>query len=701
MKTMKHLSIFILALAFTAACATQERTVQPQSQPVNVEALVYPELNTFVMPELTTFELDNGIKFYLVEDDEVPLINLRMNIRGGSLLVPDDKVGLHSIMTNAMRNGGSEAYPENELNQLLEDRAARIEFGMGLTSGSATLNALNEDFYDLLPVLVDVLMNPMLPEDKIELAIRQTRSGIARRNDDSQQIGFREFTKLIYGDDSPQARTTEHWTLDAITREAIKDFHSKVYSGKNMSIGLVGDFKVDEIRPILEEVFSEIPAGERNELDFAEVEYDFEPEIYFVDKRDVNQSVILMGHIGGMRDNPDYAALQAMNEVLSGGFSGRLFQNVRSDQGLAYSVFGVYGSNAFYPGQFYAGVFTRSEATADAIEAVKREMVRLQEEPVSMEELEDTRNSILNSLVFRNVSRASVLNQRMNNDFLGLPADSFERYIDELREITPEDIQRVAREYMRPGDMKILVVGHGGEIGDQLSRFGNVQEIDITIRRSLEEEEMIAGDADGGSEWLNKMAHAILEDGDIEGTFVQEGSVQLNTPMGAINMDRTERINFREGTFLVEMRNTPQGDITIDVSPDAGKVLVGGQEIPLPPAQAQQQIGEYLTHYLNILAHRDSYTAELMGSEEVNGAEAIHLRLRGDRDLNFFLNPDTGLPVKLSYMDFNPMMGDEVEVAMYYEDWQKSDGVAVAYTVSNKVAGEAQATIAITSHSME
>jgi zinc protease len=479
------------------------------------------------------------------------------------------------------------------------------------------------------------------------------------------------------------------------------DFHSKIYTGKNISIGLVGDFKVDEIRPVLEEIFSDIPAGERNELEFPEVAYDFEPGIYFIDKRDINQSVVLMGHIGGMRDNPDYAALQAMNEVLSGGFSGRLFQNVRSDQGLAYSVFGNYGSNALYPGQFYAGVFTRSEATADAIEAVRREMVRLQEEPVSREELEDTRNSILNSLVFRNVSRASVLNQRMNYDYLGLPADSFERYIEELREITPDDIQRVASEYMRPNDMKILVVGHGGEIGDQLSRFGNVQEIDITIRRTQEEEEVIAGDAGGGAEWLNKMAGAILTDGELDGTFVQEGSVELVTPMGPMNIDRAERINFREGRFFVEMKNTPQGDITFDVSPDGAKVLMGGQEIPIPPAQAQQQIGEYLTHYLNILANRDSYEAELMGTEEVNGEETVHLRLRGEKSMSYFLNPDTGLPVKVTYMEFNPMAGDEVEVAMYYDEWQVSDGVAVAYSVRSMIAGENQATITVTSHGIE
>ena len=93
-------------------------------------------------------------------------------------MVPDDKVGLNSILTNAMRNGGSEAYPENELNQLLEDKAARIEFGMGQNSGSASLNVLKEDFAELLPVLVDVMMNPLMPQEKIDLAIRQQKSGI-------------------------------------------------------------------------------------------------------------------------------------------------------------------------------------------------------------------------------------------------------------------------------------------------------------------------------------------------------------------------------------------------------------------------------------------------------------------------------------------------------------------------------------------
>ena len=698
---MKRYSILFFVLFFTVSCATQEQVID--SQPVDLDALEYPELNPYQIPEIETFELDNGIKFYLVEDDEVPLINLNMIVRAGSFMDPADKVGLASVAANVIRNGGSEAYPEEDLNQLLEDRAARMEFGMGLTSGSVSLNALKEDFTELLPVLVDVMMNPLLPQEKIDLAITQRRSAISRRNDEPQQVGFREFSNLIYGKDSPQARSMELYTLSEITRDDLVDFHSQAYSGNNLKIGLVGDFKADEIKAILEEIFSQVPAGEKNELDFPDVEYDFEPGIFFVDKRDVNQSVVLMGHIGGLRDNPDYAALQAMNEVLSGGFSGRLFQNVRSDQGLAYSVFGNYGSNALYPGQFFAGIFTRSAATADAIEAVRREMEKLQEEPVSQKELDDTRDSILNSLVFRYDSRARVLRERMSNEYLGLPADAFEAYIEELRELTPADIQRVAQEYMRPEDMKILVVGHGGELGDQLQRFGDVEEVDITIRTTPpgEEEEILAGDAAAGTEWVNRMADAILVEGDLDGTFLQEGSVDVVTPMGKMTMGRNEAINFKEDIYRIEMINTPQGDLTFNIDGNQGTVSAGGQEFPLQGPMVQQQKGEYLTHYINVLLHRDEYSAEVMGQEEVDGKETVVLRLRGDKTLTYYIDQSSDLPLKMSYMEFNPQMGDEVEVAMYYSDWQVNDGVAVAYNVKSKVAGEDQATISINSHSVD
>lgn len=669
---------------------------------VDLESLEFPELNPYQIPEIETFELDNGIKFYLVEDHEVPLINMNLIVRAGSFMDSNDKVGLAGITANVMRNGGSETFPEDELNQLLEDRAARLEFGMGFVQGSGSLNALKEDFIDLLPVFKDVMMNPLLPQDKIDLAITQRRTSIARRNDNPQQIAFRVFEELIYGEGSPQARIIEHHTLDAITRDDLVAFHDNAFKGENLMIGLVGDFDTDEMKGILEDVFADIPAGTRNEIDLPEVNYDFESSIHFVDKRDVNQSVVLMGHIGGLRDNPDYAALQTMNEVLSGGFTGRLFRNVRSEQGLAYSVFGAYGSNATYPGQFYAGIFTQSSNTAAAIDAVRYEMERLQNEPVSQQELDDTRDSILNSLVFRYDSRSRILSERMSYEYLGLPIDSFDRYIEELQSIEPEDIQRVAQQYMRPGDMKILVVGNGEEIGDQLEKYGVVNEFDITIPLpgDDEETEAVAGDSEAGRAWMDHMTNAIFPNGIPEGDFVFEGENVVQSPMGEISMGIKQTVNFKEDKLIAEV-NAPMGQITMQVIDGQGAMFVGGNEIPMQPAQRDEMLNEHYRNPLYLVINREELDVQYMGSAEMDGRYLEHLTVRGNQTLQIYLDPETSLPAVLTFRQFDPESGQMITLRQVSKDWTESAGVLMPYSTTTYSGEEAVSVMQLESHTVE
>ena len=478
------LSSFLLIMW---GCQTPEATQDQQEDAEDTfelphyDSREYPELPEMESPDVTTFELDNGIKFYLLEDDELPLIDVNVVVRSGSYLVPDEKTGMHNVMASLMREGGSENYPADELDELLESRGAQIETSMGMTSGSARMNVLNQDFDDILPAFIDVMENPAFPYSRLAQIMQQRQSMIARRNDNQQQVTNREFRRLIYGENSVQGRLTEYETLDNIERDDLVDFHEKAFVSENLKIGVTGDFDEDEMKSKLEDAFSDFRTGDPVEIDIPETDYEYESTINLIDKPDVNQSDILMGHIGGRRDNPDYAALQMMNHILSGGFSGRLFRIVRSDMGLAYSVYGTYGSNAFYDGVFNAGVRTASENTAEAIEAVKEQIERLQDEEVSQEELDETRDRIMNRLVFRFETKASTLREMMNNDYRGLPRDAYDQYIEELQEVTPEDIQRVANEYLKPGQMHILVVGNAEEIGDQLDRFGEVQEIDITI----------------------------------------------------------------------------------------------------------------------------------------------------------------------------------------------------------------------------
>jgi zinc protease len=531
------------------------------------------------------------------------------------------------------------------------------------------------------------------------LAKTQTRSAISRRNDNPGPIAAREFNKLIYGAGSVYARYTEYEHIDNITREDLIEFHQKAYNGKNMMIAVIGDFRTRDMKRIIERTFSDIPGGTARELDFPQVDYSFERSVNFVNKTDVNQSNIRIGHIGGRRSNPDYAALQVMNQILSGGFSGRLMQEVRTNLGYAYGVGGSYISNIHYDGVFFITLSTASENTVNAIEASINEVIKLQNEPVSDEELAATKDRILNSLVFRYDSKSKILNEQVSNTYNGLPMDAFDRYIDEVRQVTPADIQRVAREYIKPENVHILVVGNGNEIGDQLERLGDVNTIDISIPRPGQQRSETSGDAASGAEWLGKMADAIItESGEINSLTIHS-EIAMQTPMGAMNI-RSKITYEYPGTVLQEL-NTPQGLINMEYRDGSGTMSMGQMSQPLPAQQAEQMKRSLNQDYVYIARNRNDLTAEYLGMNELEGKELVQIYIGEDADITFYLDPENGLPFASKVTNFNPATGGDTDTYTFYENWTLTDGVNVAYKIVNKQDGEVASTITTSSHNAE
>ncbi|WP_234571421.1 M16 family metallopeptidase [Rhodohalobacter sp. 614A] len=664
------------------------------------DELEYPELNEFQAPEVETFTTDNGIQFFLLEDKELPLIDLTVVIKTGSILDPAQKEGLASIAGTVMRSGGTEQYPSDSLNVLLENKAASMETGIGFTSGSASMNVLKEDFDELLPVFINLLTSPAFPDDKIELAKTQTKSSISRRNDDTQSIGVREFRRLIYGRDTPYGRNIEYETINNITRDDLVEFHDKHFVSENMMVGIVGDFDASEMKNKLEDAFSNIPSGQETNLDFPEVNYQPKSSINFANKSDVNQSFILMGHLGGLRDNPDYPQIQVMNRVLSGGFSGRLMQVIRTEMGLAYSAFGQYSMNSFYPGFFYAGVMTKSSTTAEAIEAVIGEIERLQNEPITQQELQDTKDQILNSAVFEYDSYEEILSQQISYEYQGLPLDAYEEYLNGVRETTIEDVQRVAREYLTPDQLEILVVGNSQELGDQLQQFGEVNEIDISIPEPGGQEETVAGDATAGRDWLNKMASAVLPGGPIEGELIFEAKNVVQTPQGEMNLDLEQTINFSTDKLVANV-SMPMGQVTMQIEDGEGKMIMGGNEMPMPPAQKEQLMAEYHRNHVYLALKGADLGVEYLGMEEMEGQELAHIRVEANETIHLYLDPNTSLPIVRTYQQFDPQAGEQVTVKVVSNDWREADGVLMPYETVVYVGGEQSATTIVSTHSVE
>lgn len=671
---MKKTFLFLMILLFATSAYAQKR----------YDEIKYPPLGNFEKANVEEFKLDNGITFYLLEDKELPLISVSATVRTGSILIPNSKAGLAGMVGSVMREGGSVNYPADELNLLLEDNAASMGTFIGFSSGGASMNILKEDFDELLPVFVDLIQNPLFPQDKINLTKTQLKSSISRRNDDQASIASREFGKLMYGKDSPYTAQTEYATIDNITREDLVAFHKEAFVGNNMTFGVIGDFDTREMKRKLQQAFGSLPAGNETNIIFPEVNYDFQPGINFINKSDVNQSYVLMGHIGGLRENPDYAALQVMNQVLSGGFSGRLFQSVRTDLGLAYSVGGSYGSNINYPGTFSLTTMTQSATTSQAIDAIIAEVKKLQNAPVSAKELTDTKDRFLNSLIFRYDTKGKILNERISKEYNGLSEDAFDEYVEELKKVTIADIQRVAKEYLQPENMQILVVGNANELGNQLEKYGEINEIDITIPTpQVDEEEEIEGDPVKGEEVFSNMAAAIVSNpSEVSGVFLD-----ATTVLGGQNVPMKATYNFRTMSINAEM-TTPGGTINLAVENGQGTMNMAGQSQPLPPQMVQPLTQQLKRDLVNIALKSDEFTSIFTGTEEVDGVEYNVINVSGEINQTFLVDPETGLPGFVRYSEFNPQMGAQVNIEQKFSEWTTADGITYPYLMEVFMNGQ-------------
>ncbi|WP_446374584.1 M16 family metallopeptidase [Coleofasciculus sp. E2-BRE-01] len=444
--------------------------------------LTFPPLSEIQIPEYTRYQLDNGIVVYLMEDHELPLVSGTAMIRTGDRLEPADQVGLANITGEVLRTGGTTEHSPDELNQLLEQRAASVETGISTSSGSASFNALSEDVDMVFDLFAEVIQKPAFAEDKLELAKKQQAGQIARRNDDPKDIASREFTKLIYGNQSPYARTIEYETLANISRDDVVEFYQNYFHPERMILGIVGDFDSDEMRSRIQEKFGNWnPPSPPPEITVPSASQAKEEGLFVVDQDQLTQSYVYLGHIGGEFDNPDYPALDVMNQILNG-FGGRLFNEVRSRQGLAYSVYGFWSPRHDYPGMFVAGGQTRSEATVSLIQAIRSEIEKIRTTPVTPDELESAKDQVLNSFVFNFQDPSQTLSRLMRYEYYGYPEDFLFRYQQKVKETTIEDVQRVAQKYLQPNQLVTLVVGNTDAIQPPLTSLSNnVTSLDITI----------------------------------------------------------------------------------------------------------------------------------------------------------------------------------------------------------------------------
>ena len=613
--------------------------------------LSYGKLGKVKIPDYKMTTLDNGMKVILVENHELPFIKMRAQFLAGSVWgVPDDKVGLASLTGNVMRTGGTESVPGDSMDAELEKIAASVETWIGDISGGASANTLKDHFDMVSHIFADVLRKPAFPQDKIDLAKVRMRSAISRRNDDATEIARREFYQIIYKN-SKLWRDTEYETVNNITREDIVTFHEKWVRPNGMVLAVWGDFKKNDMLKKIEQLFGDWqPKGEAV---FKAPDVDYLPEfsVNLVEKNDVNQSNIYIGHLGGTKDNPDYPDLVMMNEILSGGFSSRLFSRVRSNQGLAYAVYGAYGTNFSYPGAFYMHSRTQSGRTVEAIRSMLKEMRLMTEEKVGGEELEVAKEGWLNSYVFNFDSVDEIVQRLITYTYFGYPHDFLQKTRNEIEKVTQDDVLRVAQKYLDPYKVHILVVGKPADFDTTLSVLGEVNKIDISIPQPEEEKpEATEETAAKGVQLMNQMVDAMggMEHiNAIENVQVETHSTQ-QTPMGEMDIDGKVTIVYPDK--FAAIMNTPGGQVKLILNGDQAQMTGPQGSQPAPPPMKKNLQGNLMRDLVNVAKTLKEFDIQYVGETTFVEKPAEEIMLsKGEESFRLYLDPDSKLPLGISY----------------------------------------------------
>ncbi|MFB3815162.1 MAG: insulinase family protein [Terriglobales bacterium] len=611
-----------------------------------------PPLPAFKAVAPKRITLPNGMVVFLQEDHELPLIAATARIRGGSLLEPATKIGLVDIYGEVWRTGGTKSKTGDQMDDFLEARAAKIETNSGNDSTSVSLDCLKANFDEVFALFLELLREPAFREDKIGLAKQQMNTMIARRNDDQGAIASREARQLAYGEHNPYARVPEYSTVAAVKRDDLVKWHEQFVHPNNILFGVVGDFDPAQMEARIRQAFESWPKGPdapKPEIQFTPAR----PGLYYANKEDVNQSAIRMVALGIQRNNPDYFAVEVMNEILGGGFSGRLMQNIRTKQGLAYTVGGALGAAYDHPGVFSLGMGTKTASTAVGIKALKQQLEELRKNPGTPEELKRAKDAILNAFIFSIDTPEKVLEQRMTYEWYGYPLDFLEKYFAGVEKVTLADVARVVQKYVHPDAFSVLVVGNN-EAEELASSLGPVAKLDISIpppEGTAATQKTVQSNPEGKA-LMAKVVQGLGGEAVLQSvnSLRQKLSMVRKTPQGEIPLEMENTIVFPDK--VVQQITTPMGPVSSVMTPNGAFMTMGGQVRELTAPAREEAANELKREMLVVAKHVNDpkYTFAAGGTEKIGEVEARVLDINANGgQTRWYVDPQSGRVLRVEF----------------------------------------------------
>jgi zinc protease len=427
------------------------------------------------LPPIEKTTLDNGLKVIVIEHHELPVVAFRMVFKTGSASDPSGKAGLADLTAGLLRKG-TESRTATQIAEEIDFVGGSLGAGSGRDATYATCTVLKKHFDVGLDLLSDIILSPTFADDEIERLRKQTLAAIKQQKDDPGSVAEEKFREFLFGN-HPYGQPSEgtETSVAALTKDDIVNFHQTYYVPNNAILAVVGDVKHEDALIKVKAKLSGWKGGQVAAPGYVQPPAIKGYQILLVDKPDLTQTYIRMGHLGVERSNPDYFAVKVMNYILGGGgFSSRMMDEIRSQRGLTYGI----GCNFDYnklQGAYTVSTFTQNDSTAAAIAAIIEQIENFRAAGPSDKELADTKSFYTGYFPLQLETPSQIATEILNVELYDLGEDYLKSYRKNINAVTRADVQRVAQKYLDPKNLKLVVVSKAEDVKASLEPLGSLK----------------------------------------------------------------------------------------------------------------------------------------------------------------------------------------------------------------------------------
>ena len=625
--------------------------------------------------EYESFTLENGLKVFVVENAKLPMVSFSLIIDRDQIF-EGDQAGYVAAAGELLSRG-----TKSRTKEQIDEEVDFIGAGLSTSSTSVFGSSLVKHKEKLLAIMADVTLNPSFPPEELDKIKKQTISGLQSQKEDPNAIAENVRLVLRYGKDHPYGELTTEETVNNITLEACKDYYNKYFKPNIAYMAIVGDITVKEARSLIEKHFGNWQKGEVPTHSYETPGLPEKPVVALVDRPQAVQSIINITYPVDLKPGEDdVIKSRLMDNILGGGFSGRLFANLREANAYTYGAYSSLSPDELI-GNFNAAASVRNEVTDSSIVQFIYELERIRNDKVSDVELDRMKNYITGSFARSLESPQTVANFALNTERYNMPMDYYPNYLKKVASVSVEDIQEMALKYVKPENAYILVVGKASELSEKLSQFGEVKYYDIYGNNYTPAK---AGDIPSGLD-ANAIIKKYIEAIGGKEKVASVKNLSSNATVSVMGQELTMQVV--KASPLKSKTELSMGGMTaqkwVSDGTDAS-MLQMGQAVPLPDKLKQESIIDY-SLFPEARFDEHNISVSLSGIEKIDGKDAYAIEMTyptGGTAMVYF-DTETGLKVKFTKVLETPQ--GNISSTWEYKNYKEVDGIKLPFTLAQSV----------------